>query len=381
VRDDASPFEVGAALQRAVDRLQAVARIGAPELPGLERSGVMVRDLVSQYHEVHDYPTPKGRSWGGDCKKRVQEGVGGLTATELLGGSGELVIARWRDRMHKDGWRPKSVRNVLNFAKAALEWGQRVRLVPPGPLPKLPRFCREGEHMSEPDFTTLPEADFRHLRAHLFDEALRFQAFTKHLGPDRSRWADYIARRQLYLSFAFYTGAHPEDCNGCKGVYLSTDMGRYERHNTKSSRVVESDWFDMPEQLRLDCQAELARRGIPRFPEKEYVFCGEHGPWKEATRTLNKAVRRLWPGDPERKGFTFRIARRSTVWEYTIRGWRTHEIAALLGHVDETMIREVYRRCTQLSLISPVRVPWTLRSGPHGAPSKSGDVVPFSRQG
>jgi integrase len=373
----ASPIEVGAAVQRAVDGLVSAGKVVNPELPGLESPGLSVRDLASQYQDAKDYPSKGGRSWGEDCMRRVQEGIGHLAVHELAAPAGEQVLRRWRDLLWEKGWRPRSVRNVLNFARAMLLWGQSDGRQLTGRLPKLPRFCRPGERMSEPDYTTLPEADFRHLRAHLFDGALHYQSFIRAFGRDPAIWSDYIARRQLYLSLAYYTGAHPEDLNTWRGEYLSVDVGRYERHNTKSSRVVEPECFDMPEQLQLDCQAELTRRGLPRFPQRELVACGTFGPWREATRTLNAAVARLWPGDPARKGFTFRISRRSCVWEYTIRGWRTHEIAAILGHVDETMIREVYRRCSQLSLISPVRVPWGLATGPRGRPTETGRILAF----
>jgi len=370
----ADPIEVGAALQRAVDGLRSAAKVGAPTLPGLESPGMTMRELAAMYMQARDFETTAGASWAEDCRKRVAEGIGHLTVAELAAPNGVAVLRRWRDQMWAEGWKPRSVRNVLNFTKAILRWGQDDGRDLTGPIPSLPKFARPGQRINEPDFTTFAEADFRTLREHLFDEALHFQAFKKFLGADRDRWADYIGRRQLYLSWAFYTGAHDEDCNTLRGGYISLPAGRYERHNTKSSASVEPEWFDMPEQLALDCEAELRRRGIARFPPDELVAGGR---WAESTRTLNKAVRRLWPGDPLRKSFTFRIARRSTIWEYTIRGWRTHEIAAIVGHVDETMIREVYRRCSQLGIVSPVRVPWTLQSGPHGKPSGIAPVLEF----
>jgi hypothetical protein len=125
----------------------------------------------------------------------------------------------------------------------------------------------------------------------------------------------------------------------------------------------------------LDCEAELERRSLPRFPIGEVVT---GGPWHQPTRVLGPACDRLWP-DGSRPRWTFQLARRSTVWEYTVRGWSTHEIATVLGHVDDRMIRDVYRRCCELGIISPVRVPWSVASGPHGGPSRMAPVLSFTR--
>ena len=85
---------------------------------------------------------------------------------------------------------------------------------------------------------------------------------------------------------------------------------------------------------------------------------------------------RLFP-DKSRPDFTFRIARRSTVREYTLRGWRTEEIAAILGHVDTQMVSRIYRRMSELHLIAKVRTPWGIASGPDGAPTGTGKLLSF----
>jgi integrase len=367
-----SQLELGMAVAAKVAELRVVASIGRPPLPGLESPGLLVRDLVSMYQDARDYDTKGGEKYGADCAKRVREGLGHLTVNDLAAPQGAAVLRAWRDRLWKDDWKPRSVRNVLNFAAAVLRWGQDDGRALTGAVPRLPKFCRPGEAMSNPRFVTFAEADFRSLREHVFDEALRRSAFGVFHG-DRAAVLDYVARRKLYLSLGFYTGAHPADLQSCKGAYLNVQFRRYERHNTKSARVVEPEWFDMPEQLALDCQAELDRRGLPRFPPEEIVTGGF---WRHGTRAATEACRRLWP-DGSRPHFDFRTARRSMVWEYTIRGWRTHEIAAIAGHVDEQMIREVYRRCSELGIISPVRVPWTCASGPHGRPSATAPVLAF----
>jgi hypothetical protein len=371
----ASPIEVGMAVQTRIVELRVSASIGRPPLPGLEDAGLLVRDLVAMYQDARDYDTAGGERYGADCAKRTCEGIGHMTVNDLAAPQGAAVLRAWRERMWKDAWKPRSVRNVLNFAAAVLRWGQDDGRQLTGQVPKLPKFCRPGEAMNDPRFVTFAESDFRLVRDHAFDAALRMNSFNRIFRGDRAAILDYVARRQLYLSLAFYTGAHPEDLATCRGAHLNVQFRRYERHNTKSARVVEPEWFDMPEQLALDCEAELVRRCLPRFPPEEIVTGGF---WRHGTRVATEACLRLWP-DRSRPHLDFRTTRRSMIWEYTIRGWRTHEIAALVGHVDEQMIRQVYRRCTELGIVSPVRVAWTCSSGPHGRPSATAPVLEFKR--
>jgi hypothetical protein len=379
-----SHFEVGAALARKIDELRLGAKVSQPDLFSLDDSALTIAALADMYREAMDPTTAGGGSYLGDCLRRVVEGIGHMTVRDLCAPTGNVVLKVWRDKLWAKGWRSNSVRNVLNFAKHLLVWGQTDERNLTGPIPRLPKFKRNNRDLLvQPTASTFTEVDFRYLREHWADEAIRTGGMIRMFGRDPAVWKDYIARRKLYLSLAFYTGAHPEDLGTWRGAYLSVEMGRYERHNTKSSRVIKPECFDMPEQLQLDCEAELRRRGIPRFhpdelPAGGIAYPGTHyqggGLWCEATRVLRRATARLWP-DGSREGFTFRLARRSTVWEYTIRGWRSHEIAALLGHVDEQMVQRIYRRCCELGIVSPTRVAWTVASGPHGGPSRRATVT------
>lgn len=375
----ASPVEVGMAIERKLAEIRVGARVSRPELPGLEKPGLRMLDLIDLYLDARadDYDTDGGRDYVRDYCGYVREGLGHLAVEDMAGKLGTAALKAWRAIMWKDGWKGRSVRNAMNMALAILAWGQDDGRELTGPLPRRPkRFAPTGQHLSEPRFETMTETDFRLFREHWADEGLHWGSIGKWCRIWQIEPADYIARRKLHLSLAFYTGAHDEDLHTWRGEYLAVEQGRYERHNTKSARAVRPAWFDMPEQLQRDCEEELRRRGLPRFPEKEIVT-GQR-PWAGATRTLGDACDRLWP-DHSRPRFTFQTARRSTVWEYTVRGWNAHEIATILGHVDETMVREVYRRCSELGIISPVRVPWTVASGPHGGPSALAPVLEFKR--
>lgn len=363
----ASPVAVGMAVQQKIAELQVAASLRAPMLPGLERPGLTVRELALMYEESRDPD-----SYVRDYCKFVRAGIGHLAVESMAGKLGTAALRAWRDDLRdRRKWSPRTIRNALNMALAILAWGQDDGRELTGQLPKKPKHGP----LPPPIFRTLPEADFRHLRAHLFDEAIHWGTLGRFCARVGCTVEDYIARRQLMLSFGFYTGAHPEDANTLRGEYLSVDVGRYERHNTKSSRVVGPDVFDMPEQLQIDCAEELRRRDLPRFPPDEIVT--GPWPWRQSSRVLAAACVRLWPDGPARFA-DFRTLRRSCVWEYTVRGWRTHEIAAIVGHVDETMIRTVYRRCTQLGLVSETRKPWNLGTGPRGEPTRTGQILRFA---
>lgn len=377
---EADPIEVGMACERAKQSLLVAGHIAAPELP-FEDEGLLVRDLVSYYLEAraHDYETDGGASYVADYCRRIVKDLGHLPVLALAAPEGILVFNKWRDRLWEEKLANQTVKNCIASLFAVLRWGRSDGRRMTGPLPeKMPRCARAGQNLRNPRFEFWTEADFRHFRQRWSDEVLRTGGLRKHCGSDAKKVEDYLARRRMYLSLAFYTGCHVAELDGWRGDWLSVDRGRYQRHNQKSARTVRPIWLDMPEQLQIDCQEEVARLGRP-WGDGELVGCGKWGPWKGAIRTLVKATKRLWP-DGSRPAWNFMsLARRSTVREYTIRGWRTHEIAAILGHVDNRMVEEVYRRCEELGIISPVRVPWTVNSGPHGKPTGLAPVLEFRR--
>jgi hypothetical protein len=368
----ASPVEVGAALQRKLDELRLCAQLGAPCLPGLEEQGLLVSDLVGRYLDGRDFDTEGGASYVAGLCRRLKKDFASLTVENLSGPAGEAVIRKWRDRLWAEGLSNKTCNNLLHQLAAILRWGRSGGRRLTGDLPDMPSAVRRGQNLSVPVFEFWTEADFRVLRDKCFVAPEQRRGLSRWCGGDSDRIADYVARRKLYLSLAFYTGAHTGDLDRWRGEWMSVAMGRYERHNAKSARCVSPCWFDMPEQLLLDCRAEVERLGREWRPGE--LVAG--GPWRGVSEVMARATRRIFP-DGSRPVFTMRLARRSTVREYTLRGWRTHEVSAILGHVDNTMVQEIYRRVSELGLVSPVRVPWTIASGPRGEPTRTGKLIPF----
>lgn len=361
VTAEAAPFEVGMALQRKLDELRLGAQVSQPLLPGIENPGMLVRELCDLYEEGRDYDTDGGALYVHRYISRIKEDLGHLSVRQLAAPDGETVLRTWRDKLWERELANKTVRNFLTQMFAILRWGRSGGRRLTGDLPEKPNAVRRGQTLAALVFDYWVEGDFRELRERFADEWVRMGR----LPPDRA--FDIIAKRKLYLSFAFYTGMHTEDLNKLSADWVSVAMGRYERHNTKSARAVKPEWFDMPEQLQLDCEAELSRIGRDWLPGE--LICG--GRWKAPCDSLTRAAKRLGLASAMGQGWQNKLARRSMVREYTIRGWRTHEISALLGHVDERMVQEVYRKCTELGLVSSVRVPWSRVSGPNGAPTQS----------
>jgi hypothetical protein len=220
-------------------------------------------------------------------------------------------------------------------------------------LPLKPKPAVTGETLRSPDSPWYTEADFRALRDGLFaGSEQELSAWLARAGAGSV--IDYVARRRLYLSFAFYTGMHVADLDALSDDHVSPDFGSYTRTNTKSARSVGLATFDCPEGLWDDIRAEVARLGRPwRVGE---LICG--GPWPNGSRVLQSTAKRL--GLPLPVNFRS-VFRRSTAYEYAVRGWSEREVADILGHVDERMVREVYRR-VPLRLRSPVKIPWNRES-------------------
>lgn len=366
---DADPVLVGYMLRGKVDELRLGARVMSPELPGLADEGMLMRELLTLYAEDHECPTAAGKFYTRKYCRQIAAQIGHMPVSALAAPAGRTVLLRWRDELWVKKLANKTVKNYLGMLKAALIWGQSGGRQLTGALPEWPKAIRDGEALSNPVFDHWSEQDFRHFRDH-FGEASGARMWM------RSDPADWIARRRLYLSFAYYTGMHAADLGKIRKDWLNVAAGRFWRHNQKSARCVDTEPFDMPAALVLDCEAELRRLG--REWEPKELITG--GPWPHTTDIFRCEIRRLFPAGGPRLTpchLDTRVLRRSTAWELAIRGWQPGEISAYMGHVDDTMVRHVYLHCKELGLIADRRIPWALNSGPGGKPSGTARVYPL----
>ena len=331
-------------------RLRAERGARAVDQNALE--GPSIRQVVAELLEQRDYNRRGGeryvRGYAGQLVKRW----GGTAVNQFEPPSGTKLLRAWRDELAAEGLSPKTRRNYLNVMDQVLRHAALrswLRSVPVKPRPTLTE-----ETLSSPDAPWYSETDFRALRAGLYqgsDEAIAGWQRRQGQAVDVD---GHVARRRLYLSFAFYTGMHVYDLDHLVAEHISPDFGSYWRTNHKSAAVNPGAAFDCPEQLWIDVKAETARLGRPWHAGER--ICG--GPWAEGSRTLRKTAARL--GLPLEVNFRS-VLRRSTVYELAIRGWSERECADVLGHVDEHMIRTVYRR-VPLRLRAPSKIPWDLAS-------------------
>lgn len=373
-------LEVGIVVGRKLEAFRLAGQVQAPELPGLEREpGQTFGDVILLHADSREYDTPEGERYARGVYERIARDLGRFELAALDGHAGDLILLKWKEQLWERGLSGHTVRNYVKQLFRVLRWAQSRRMLVA--IPEEPRRLNpEGNGpVYVPNFRHWVEADFRLLCDHWADDALSRGRWNRWL-PNRREQEDFVARRRLYLSMAYYTGLHTYDLDRVTADILSWEVGRYTRRNHKSAACVRDAVFDMPEQLQIDCAEEARRCSDSGFPWRPGdLVCG--GAWPAACKVLGTAVRRLWPDERARPcPWSFKIARRSTAWEYCIRGWSAENIAEILGHVDRKMVDAVYRRADQLGMISDVRVPWRIGSAPGGrARTDSAKILDFRR--
>jgi integrase len=333
-------YEVFARERSAADAIDGQGRLFA---------GPAFGKIAADWLTEREHVTRGGERYVRGYVKCAIERFGGRAIRQFEPPAGSQTLKGWRDEMAAAGLSPKTRRNYLNVVMQVLAYGATRGLVKA--LPLKPRPTMIEETLASPDYSPMCEADFRQLRAGLFvgsEDAIR-----PHLEAGDTVDA-YIARRRLYASWGFYSGMHVYNLDRLDDSHVSSDFGSYERRNHKSAASVPHACFDCPEQLWLDNQEEIRRLGR-RWREGELI-CG--GPWANGSRVLAATAERL--GLPLPCNFRS-VLRRSTAYEYALRGWSEREVADILGHVDERMIRAVYRR-VPIRHRSPVKIPWDLAS-------------------
>jgi hypothetical protein len=327
---------------------------GARALDQRLLEGPAIRQVVEELLEARDYDRRGGERYVRGYAHQVVKRWGSTAVNQFEPPNGTQLLRAWRNELAELGLSPKTRRNYLNVMDQILRYAADrswLRSLPVKPKPTLTE-----ETLTSPDSPWYSETDFRALRAGLYssDESRdAIAGWQKRQGLE----ADvdgHIARRRLYLSFAFYTGMHVYDLDRLAAEHVSPDFGSYWRTNHKSASVIPGAAFDCPEQLWLDVKEETARLGRPWHAGE--LIAG--GAWKEGSRTLRATAARL--GLPLELNFRS-VLRRSTVYELAIRGWSERECADVLGHVDEHMIRTVYRR-VPLRNRSPKKIPWDRES-------------------
>jgi integrase len=344
-----------------------------PMLPGVGRGDLgldgesLLTSAAAEWLERKQVKKQGSRRYVDEYAAAVRGELGHFRVGEFEPPAGDDLVLSYVRKLSGDGKSEKTQANrlstlfqILGFCKER-RWLSRL---PVRPLTEAPAGKPEYEEIA---FYT--ESDFRRLRAEIFSRAEAGGNGWGKLSADER--ADRIARRRLYLSFAFYTGLHTADLDKLITEHTGIDFGHYVRNNSKSSRWVKREQFKMPEQLLLDCQDELKRLGREWRPGEK--ICG--GPWgRRGPAVMTVAAKHL--GLP---AVDFRTFRRSCAREYALRGWNERDVSEVLGHVDQRMIREVYLR-VPTEVRAPVKLDWTVQSSTHPwlAMRRPRGVVPYT---
>lgn len=304
------------------------------QLSMLAGAPTMFAAALDAWEARKEYRREASRSYGKAYAAVVRRELGSYPLADLVGVGGTDRLTAYARELEARGLAGRTIRNRLSIAfqvlRNAAARGWIVGLpAPPAVLPA----------KAPPVYRWISESMFRAWRAELFREvplgALR--ATVPGLEEaDAAAVALWIGRRRAYASWVFYTGAHTHDADTLTSDLLFLDGAAYIRHNNKSSDVVPDEQFEMPEPLQADL-LELRRLQGRDFYPGEFIAGGR---WNKVSATMNRAAARL--GFPH--GVTPRILRRSFAREMFLRGYTEQEVVDRMGHVDRTMIHEIYVR-------------------------------------
>lgn len=266
-----------------------------------------------------EYKTVGGAAGGRAYAKQVRRELGAYRLEDFVPPAGNDRLQDYaRGLLRERALSARTVRNRFSIVMQVLHFAARrgwsVCPEPP-PLPGNP----------PPVFVWVTEANFRALRREVFPP-----------GAVCTPTPELAARRRFYLSWLFYTGCHTADANGLTVDVIFVDGGSFIRRNSKSARVVPDEQFEMPEPLIDDLRELRAAIGRDFWPGE--ALAG--GRWPHVARVLGGAAKRL--GFPHH--VNPRVLRRSFAREMFQRGYSEQEVADRMGHVDLSMLHEVYVR-------------------------------------
>lgn len=291
-----------------------------------------------------------GQEWGTDYAAYLKKELGHVPLAAFIVPAGHAVLLAYRHRVRGSGRSAATCENLLSVAKQTLALCCLYGWLPGMPI--IPRATNPGEPARAVRSDTITEVQFRALRDLAFDTGPRGISKAINHFKTADAYLAYAAVRRLYLSVGYYTGMHDIDVSGLLGEHVSDRD--FIRTNSKSSRVIEREPMELPEGLARDLDTERERLGRDFRPDE--LVTG--GPWPKHDEAIKRGAERAGIADWKRTNSrsTFR---RSVVRNLAICAWTEREIAEYLGHVDQRMIREVYRHLSVQRFRSPVRVPWT----------------------
>lgn len=340
---------------------QIMAGAGAPPaVPGQPPAGVLVCQLIDLFVGwSHTHRPGRTAEW---YQNHLQSFLDSLSdaATLTVDGLKRLHVTNWIDA--HPGWGPNHRRGAITAVQRAFAWGEREGHIPKSPIRGIekPPAKRREQVLTEAEFRSLlgrvQEPCFRSVLEFCWETGARVQEVrlieARHLRLDRGRvelpppeakgkkrW------RHIYLTPRAEEVVRALAAVHRTGVLFRNAAGRgwdAQNFNNRFARL----------QHRLG-REELKRRGFSLDPARVAEFASTLRPEKTvAGRTVPKAANELLR--EARKKLTI-IAAKKLGTKYaltTIRhsfatrlleaGVDHITVAALMGHVDATMLARVY---------------------------------------
>jgi integrase len=307
------------------------------------------------------WKTPGGERWTRCTAAALVRDLGPRLLRDFAPPGGGATLLAYRDEVraragaHRVG--PRAMQDRLIVVSQLLRWcADPARLW----IPAVPNFpdprIDSSELLHNPLDTWVDEATFRAVRAAICAsfqsrEGLRRELVSLELPADAAAVDDRIARRRLYLSFAFYTGMRRHDLNLLDDRSVSPDFSCFVRFGRKTG--VRPTWETVCAPLGCDLDAERARLGRD-YRLREQIAAG---PWERAPNVIAAAA-----AVASVQAFDLRTCRRSYVMHKALAGVAEADLIRLMGHKDSAMIRGVYLQVPPRTVRDAAGAAWPVQT-------------------
>jgi integrase len=311
----------------------------------------LFKSAIERWQADKRYDSDGGGKWGREYAGLICRELGAYKLADFAQPAGNARMTAYVRELERRELSGRTIRNRLSVVEQVLRFSLERGWLASVPMhPRLPP-------KAAPVYHWITEAMFRALRADVFRGGTELRGF-----KPSEPVPVFIARRRVYLSWLFYTGVHDVDAAKATADQLFLDGKSYIRHNSKSSRSVPDEQFEMPDPLHADLAELQTVLGRPFFPGES--FTGGH--WRNASKVMQASAVRL--GFPH--GANPSIFRRSYAREMFLRGYEVHEVADRMGHVDDRMLRQIYVRTPRPAGV--VRTRWAMSAATATPPTPSG---------
>jgi integrase len=301
-----------------------------------------------------------GESWTRCTAAVLVKDLGPRLLRDFAPPGGAATLIAYRDEVRGRAGSPvraRAMQDRLMVLAQLLRWcADAERLWIPA-VPNIPDpRVDAGELLRNPLDVWIDEATFRAARDRICEssqarEGMRRELEALELPADAAAVDDRIARRKLYLSFAFYTGMRRHDLNLVDDRSVSPDFNFFVRFGRKTG--IRPNWESICPPLTEDLAVECARLGRG-YHKGEAIAAG---PWTRAPKVIAAAAAAAGV-----QAFDLRTCRRSFVMHKALAGVEEVDLVRLMGHKDSAMIRGVYLQVPPRTIRNAAGAAWPVQT-------------------